>query len=163
MCKKKNQSHIQPVTLASIKRKLISSTSKLVYSQWRGREIFQQLLQVRFLIGVTALGNHLTRIPSESDTRLYCSFLREKFIWGAGLKYLSSADQTLIKLDLELYWCWVCSSCFNCSSAIWWQSNVHTDVKVSTMRLLPIGCLLLRKDKSVSLTDFPFQLLHTQK
>jgi len=69
-----------------------------------------------------------------------------------GLKYLSSRDQTLIKLGLELYWCWVCSGYHNCSSSIWWQSNVHTDIKVSTMRLLTIGSFLFWKDTSISLS-----------
>lgn len=121
----------------------------------RGRAIMKQVLWVRFLIWVTTVGNHLTRNPSESDTHLYCS-LWEKIIEEVRLKYLRSTEQTLIKLGVELHQRWICSDYCNCCSSTWWQSNVHADIKMSTMRLLKIGSILFWKEMNVSL-----KVLHT--
>lgn len=110
--------------------------SKLIHSQRKRENSLPQFPWVRFLIWVTNIGNHLPRNPSESDTHSYCPSLWEKIIEGVGLKCLSSTDQTLVKPDLELCWFWVCSGCYNCSSSVWWQSNVHTDVHVFTIILL---------------------------
>lgn len=136
------------------KHRLISVISKPTVSGG-GRAIYQQVLWVRFL-------NHLFRQSLNWKSQwIRYSFvllsLGEKIIEKVRMKYLHRTEQTLIKLDVELYQCWICSDYCNCSPT-WWQSAVHTDKKMSTKRLLKIVSILFWKDMKVSL-----KVLHTQK